>query len=147
MANWALMVLYGPRARVVASAVVVAAAIGFSACGGSDAPSEDPGEVTPSGTSFDVKVGDTFTIALSSNATTGYAWALEKDPDSTVVVLVGDRYVVPESSAVGSGGVQQLSFKAQGAGSTTIELWYVRSFDNPPEPARQAQFPVVVTGG
>jgi hypothetical protein len=37
-------------------------------------------------------------------------------------------------------------FEATGEGSTVIQLWYIRSFDDPPEPADRAQFEVVVAG-
>jgi hypothetical protein len=34
-----------------------------------------------------------------------------------------------------------------GDGSAVIELWYVRSFDDPPEPADRAEFEVIVGTG
>lgn len=117
------------------------------ACG--DDTDESPSDevaVTEPGTSFAVETGDEFTIVLESNITTGFAWALETEPAPEVVRLVDDVYVGPDTDVVGTGGRQELTFEAVGEGSDTIELWYVRSFDDPLEPADRATFDVVVDG-
>lgn len=102
---------------------------------------------TDDGTRFTVAPGDEFTIVLESNASTGYAWDLAADLDPAVVEAVGTRYVEPDTDLVGAPGREELTFLAVGDGSTFIQLWYVRSFDDPPEPAERAQFEVIVGTG
>lgn len=157
-----------PWLRRVLTGVVLAIALALvPACGddGADAPSgttsditsgttsditsditSDEPEFTEPGTVFEVSVGDEVTIVLESNATTGYAWALEREVLADVVVLVDDEYVAPETDLVGAGGRQELTFAAVGEGTAEIALWYVRSFDDPKEPAQRAVFEVVVDG-
>ena len=130
-------------------ALVACLTIGLGLVAGGDDADESPvGEVgvTEPGTTFTVEPGEEFTIVLESNITTGFAWALETEPSADVVRLVDDVYVGPETEVVGMGGCQELTFEGVGDGSDTIELWYVRSFDDPLEPADRAQFDVVVEG-
>lgn len=112
-----------------------------NACGG------DEGAFTDPGARFEVGVGDRFTVVLESNATTGFAWQLERELPESVVKLVRDEYLEPESNLVGAAGRQELTFEAVGDGSTFIQLWYIRAFDDPPEPADRAQFEVIVGSG
>jgi inhibitor of cysteine peptidase len=99
--------------------------------------------VTDRGTEFTIAVGERFEIVLESNITTGYTW-VEPEPVD-LVELVDDEYLPPDTDLVGAGGVQRLTFEAVAAGSGELYLWYVRSFDDPPEPADEARFPVEVT--
>jgi inhibitor of cysteine peptidase len=108
-----------------------------------DAAGPDVPAVTDRGAEFTVAVGERFEIVLESNATTGYAW-LEPEPGG-LVELVDDDYLPPDTDLVGAGGVQRLTFEAVTAGSGELYLWYVRSFDDPPEPADEARFPVEVS--
>jgi predicted secreted protein len=113
----------------------------LTACGGGEVTFTDPGE------RFDVDTGDRFTVVVESNITTGFSWALEAELDERVVRLVRDVYVEPDTDLVGAAGRQELTFEAVGDGSTFIQLWYVRSFDDPAEPADRAQFEVIVGTG
>ncbi|MDH3299426.1 MAG: protease inhibitor I42 family protein [Acidimicrobiia bacterium] len=122
---------------------VVVAALIFS-CG------DDAGDVltvTDRGATFDVAVGERFSIVLESNPSTGYAWAVEEPVPDQVLRLVDDLYHADESGLVGGGGLQELVFEGVGDGSIDLGLWYVRPFDDPPEPADQARFEVVVGAG
>lgn len=113
------------------------------ACGGDDLQLT----ATAHDTRFVVKPGDQFSVVLESNPTTGYAWALTEPLPSEVLRLVEDRYHEPETDLVGAPGLQELVFEGVGDGSTYIQLWYVRSFDDPPAPAERAQFEVIVGSG
>ncbi len=112
-----------------------------SGCGGDEVVFTDPGA------GFEVEVGDRFTVVLESNVTTGFSWQLERELPESLVTLVRDEYIEPESDLVGAGGRQELTFEAVGDGSTFIQLWYIRTFDDPPEPADRAQFEVIVGTG
>ena len=126
--------------RHVSSSSLVLALL-LAACGGGDVTFTDTGE------RFDVDPGDEFTVVLESNITTGFSWALESELDESVVRLVEDVYVEADTDLVGAAGRQELTFEAVGDGSTFIQLWYVRLFDDPPEPADRAQFEVIVGTG
>jgi inhibitor of cysteine peptidase len=115
--------------------------VALSGCGGDDVTFTDPGA------RFEVDPGDDFTVTLESNATTGFAWQLETALPENVVRLVRDVYVEPDTDLVGAAGRQELTFEGVGDGSTFIQLWYIRSFDDPPEPADRAQFEVIVGTG
>lgn len=110
-------------------------------CGSEEVPLTEPGTV------FEVDPDDDFVVVLESNATTGYAWELETDLPADVVRLVRDVYVEPDTDLVGAAGRQEFTFEGVGDGAAVIELWYVRSFDDPPEPADRAQFEVIVGTG
>ena len=101
-------------------------------------------DITPDDTEFDVSGGDQFRIVLESNVTTGFSWQLEEPLDEGVLILVDDDYIAPGTDAVGAPGKQELTFEAVGPGATSIELWYIRPFDSPPDPADEASFPVTV---
>lgn len=137
------------RGRIaLAACLTIGLGLGVAAgCGdGSDESPTGDVTLTEPGTTFTVEPGEEFTIVLESNITTGFAWALETEPSPDVVRLVDDVYVGPESDVVGMGGRQELTFEGVGEGSGAIELWYVRSFDDPLEPADRASFDVVVGG-
>jgi len=98
----------------------------------------DPGAV------FEVDPGDEFTIVLESNPSTGYSWELEVEPLAYVVRHVRSAYVEPDTDLVGAAGRQEITFEAVGDGTAVIQLWYVRSFEDSPEPAGRAEFEVRV---
>ena len=133
---------HGRPGLIVGSLVVVGLAL-VPAC--ADDPDPEPVGFTDPGSVFEVDVGDEVTIVLESNATTGYAWELEVPLLEDVIRLVGDEYVAPDTDLVGAGGRQELTFEAVGVGTAEVSLWYVRSFDDPKEPAERAVFDVVVT--
>jgi len=87
-------------------------------------------------TEITAKAGDTFTIQLESNPTTGYSWVAAIG-DETILELTNSEYLEKpvDTAIVGSGGVDSLTFKALKAGAATITLTYERSWekDSPAE--------------
>lgn len=81
-------------------------------------------------TQISVKAGDTFTIRLEENPTTGYAWTADIS-DQTVVELAKEEYKQEsaEEDIVGAGGVKELTFKALKKGEAAVTLKYERSFE------------------
>jgi len=75
------------------------------------------------GRSVVVKAGDSLTISLSENATTGYTWAVEP-LDGNVVELV-DTPTYLASPQIGSGGRREFTFVARrnGQGTIRLQLW------------------------
>jgi len=73
-------------------------------------------------------VGQQIIITIPSNATTGYAWELAT-LDTAVVENTDQTYITPVSDLAGAGGWERWTFKAIGAGSTTLRLEYRRSWE------------------
>ncbi len=78
---------------------------------------------------INANAGDTFTIELAANLTTGYDWAVRIINDD-IVSLVSKEYLpAVDTSIVGSGGVDVFTFKAVRTGFAIINLDYARSFE------------------
>jgi len=73
------------------------------------------------------QVGDTFTISLPSNPTTGYSWELDFDPD--YLELVSDDFVIT-SNLFGAPGIQSFELKAINQGRTELTMIYKRSWED-----------------
>ena len=71
--------------------------------------------------------GETLTVELAGNPTTGYEWTLARI-DAAFLRLAGATYA-PDSSAIGSGGTYTFRFEALHAGATTLGLVYRRSWE------------------
>ena len=92
--------------------------------------------------------GDTFTVTLVSNPTTGYQWQFGTPPyDDTVMILRGDKYIRPEEQLAGAPGKRSLSFLAEGSGRTGLRLIYVRPWEKTQPPAKEYNLMVIVKDG
>ena len=74
-------------------------------------------------------VNGEFAIALGSNPTTGYSWNVSYD--ASLLSLEKEEYTPDktEPGLVGAGGTQRYQFKALKAGSTEINLTYLRTWE------------------
>lgn len=99
----------------------------------------------PGDTAISAKAGETFTIELEENPTTGYQWSVTVS-DETVVALDKDEYVPDDMSGdiAGSGGTRALTFKAIKAGGATIDMVNERSWEPSPDDEK-LQFNVTVS--
>jgi inhibitor of cysteine peptidase len=126
--------------------ILVALVLALSGCG--DDAGEQTLSETDANTRFLVESGDVFTVVLESNPSTGYRWDLVEPLPREVLRLSGDSIIESDDEElVGASWLQQMEFEAVGDGSTFIQLWYIRPFDDPPEPADRAQFEVIVGSG
>jgi inhibitor of cysteine peptidase len=76
-------------------------------------------------TSVQLGVGDTFTLELPGNATTGYTWAVSPLAVDTVIEPVGDIvFAAGSSDLMGAPGVFTAQFKAVAAGSVPLIMLY-----------------------
>ena len=108
---------------------------------GDDAVTNSSPAVYHQGDAISVATGDEFVIALPANPSTGYSWTAGDDPD---VSFVSNRQV-SGGSQPGASGTQELTFRAEQAGTSTLELAYARSFEKGVPPAKTATFAVTVT--
>ena len=101
-----------------------------------------------SGRTLHLDRGDTFTVQLVSNPTTGYLWQFGTPPyDETVMILRGDKYIRPEEELCGAPGKRSLSFLAEGSGRTGLRLIYVRPWEKNRPPAQEFNLMVIVKDG
>lgn len=84
-----------------------------------------------SGCASTQKDGDTVSVQLKSNPTTGSSWTAAI-ADSSIAVLASDTYTQDKAAKgrIGAGGVQTLTFKCLKEGSTDIILTYGRPWEN-----------------
>lgn len=73
------------------------------------------------------RVGRTFTVRLSSNPSTGYAWHLT--PDEHVDVVEETFESAAAEGVVGSGGTQVFKLRARQVGRTTLTFVHRRAWE------------------
>ena len=83
---------------------------------------------TPANATISTSNGQEFEVALDSNPSTGYQW-LVTGLDESLVMLLEDEYVPPESNLIGAGGKQVFTFRALGEGQTGIDFEYARPWE------------------
>lgn len=95
------------------------------------------------------KSGPFFTIALQSNPTTGYSWAL-KNYDANLIMPVGRKFYAPANNRnmTGAPGYEKWTFQVKSEGFivpqvTSIDLIYLRPWEG--QGARVVSFKVVIT--
>jgi inhibitor of cysteine peptidase len=114
-------------------AVLALLVLALAACGGDSGGADGGGDSievaeADSGGSREVAVGEEIDVVLPSNPTTGYSWNALGETDAAVVALV-DRDYEPSSDAVGAGGMETLTYRAEGPGETTIDLGYFQPWE------------------
>jgi inhibitor of cysteine peptidase len=93
----------------------------------------------------EVSAGDTFTITLDSNATTGFQWTVQaKIANESVLNQIAHDYVAPNGKALGQAGTEQWTFKAVNAGTTTVNLSYDRTWEGGEKGVRTFELTAVV---
>ena len=150
------------RRRWVATAALAMAVIGVAACSSSDSEStttttaapasttttaaQDGGDIVTEPGPVSLGVGDRATLELEANPTTGYQWELATEPDSSIVAVVSDTYTAAtnDTGMVGAGGTQVIVIEGVAAGSTTLELRYVRPWETDGAAAQTASFDITV---
>jgi len=88
--------------------------------------------------------GDTLVVALASTPGTGFGWKVA-ELDSKMLREIGTPEVIPGSHPMpGASATQVFHFQAVGAGSTGLELDYVRPWEKGAAPARTFRLGVTV---
>ena len=103
---------------------IVMAVLGFFGigCGKGEAPK--PVEYSADGRSV--------SIALTENGTTGYRWKC-KINDENIVGLSGDKFInTADPMLMGAPGTRVFTFTSKTVGKTTVELSYLREWENIP---------------
>jgi inhibitor of cysteine peptidase len=79
------------------------------------------------GKDIPLKVGQTFSIALPENPTTGYRWIFVQKCGPTCS-LIGDSFD-PRTHLLGSPGVHEWHFRADAPGTATVDMRLAREWD------------------
>ena len=95
------------------------------------------------GRAVQLAVGQTLTLRLASDLSTGHTWQIATDPDARVLIVVDSGYDRPRASAPGTTGQAWWVLHATGAGSTSIALRYGRPWESVPD-ARQFTMNITV---
>ena len=81
----------------------------------------------------EVQAGETFTVTLCSNPTTGFLWSeTAQISDQTVLEQVDHKFVSPESEPPpppGTPGQEVWTFKALKKGTSTVSMEYSRPWE------------------
>ena len=150
----------------MAAGAVVLTVAPFAACGDDDSASttttpsdattttesgdtstskgSDDGTVITASGPVTLAKGETATIELEGNVTTGYTWTVTQEPDAAVAKVVSNEYVAPEGGAVGAGGHQKIVLEGVADGTTTLDLAYSREWETDVAPAETAKFEITV---
>lgn len=115
-----------------------------SACNGSNRIRQFASE--DNGKTGEVRAGDTFTVTLISNLTTGYQWDIEQ-LDPAILQQVGEAAYEPDNKKgdmVGAGGKETFTFKAQANGQTDLTLIYHRRWEKGIQPIETFKMTIVV---
>ena len=103
----------------------------LTACnGGNHAVNEDM-----NGQIISVKAGETLTVKLDGNPTTGYSWQLA-DMNDAILKQAGDPDYKADSLLVGSGGTYTYHFTAMSAGTVVLKFNYLRIWEKDVTPYR-----------
>ena len=104
-----------------------------------------------SGGTFELRVGDTVTVGLRSNGTTGYGWYPRHGAGNVQILAEkGDLYQVdsaPDGSlpTAGQGGTHYFAYRVIGPGICGIALEYKRPWESAP-PLRTFDVMIKATG-
>ncbi len=85
--------------------------------------------VSENQTSVEVKKGQEFTIKLTSNASTGYSWAVDDAYDKNVVTKVSNSYKAAKTDRSGAPGEELWVFKGKNTGSTKLSFKYAQPWE------------------
>ena len=88
------------------------------------------------GKTFELAVGQTLTLELEANPTTGYGWEVV-ETGGGILEQVGEpifQQTAARGQALGADGVQILAFKAVGRGEGLLELVYRRPWEKDADP-------------
>ena len=126
------------KSRLILMCVVAIASLSLLAC----SPTAKPASVEVScddfyqhkhlGQQIEVAAGDSFSVTLCSNPTTGFQWESAQISDQTVLEQVDHKFISPQSEPPpppGTPGQDVWTFKALKEGTSTVSLEYSRPWE------------------
>lgn len=97
------------------------------------------------GGQVDLHAGQILTVSLESNPTTGYLWQVARYDDAILHQLGEAEFKQGgEEGLVGAGGIETFRFETVRTGETSLELMYVRPWEQGVTPEKMFTIQVVV---
>lgn len=98
-----------------------------------------------SGKTKTYKVGQHFVLTLPENPTTGYVWNVQTEPSyQTAISKVSDRFIVPKTRMVGSGGTHVFVFNAISPGIAQIKGYHARPWEQNASPEAAVEYNIII---
>jgi inhibitor of cysteine peptidase len=92
-----------------------------------------------------LQVGQILAVSLESNPTTGYSWQVTHSDDAILQQLGEVEFKqAGEEGLVGAGGIETFRFEAVRAGETSLELGYLRPWEEGVSPEKTFTIQVYV---
>ena len=124
------------KSKLILTCAVVAASLCLFACtprqASVDVSCDEFYEQNHISKEVDVAVGDSFTVTLCSNPTTGFQWESAQISDQTVLQQTDHKFVPPPERpepVEGEAGKEVWTFKALKKGTTEVSLEYSRPWE------------------
>ena len=92
---------------------------------------------------YEIGVGDSFQLELTSNPSTGYSWNWSNQQAVSVVEKTDSKYTASNPGSIGGGGSEVWTFKGLKSGSDSLKFEYKRSWE-PDSPAEAKTIKVTV---
>lgn len=132
-------------------AMAMAGALALSFAGGCVGPKEFQLDASKNGSSLNAEVGDSITLELEGNPTTGFLWVFAAPYDEEILIMTGESYSKPDegkdgAKRMGAPTTKTMTFKAVGPGRTGLKLEYRRPWEKGIAPAKVFECLVSVTG-
>ncbi len=86
------------------------------------------------GKTTSLKIGQTLEVALKSNPTTGYEWAVLKNNPKLLAVVGASTYDPNKTGMAGAPTMQRLRFEGVKTGTVNLELGYRRPWEKNKKP-------------
>ena len=93
---------------------------------------------------FNIEAGQTFSLSLEANPSTGYSWVLSQPPDEKILKLLSQNFV-PSGNQVGAPGKDVWKFQGLIAGNTGFILQYQPSQGTNVTPEKKENIKVTIT--
>ena len=127
--------------------IIMAGIVGGSVAASGGESKNVAADASYSGKTIEISAGNSLTVTLDSNPTTGFSWALKAIGNESVLEQAGHEFKAAPASnppLLGAGGKEIWTFKALNKGSSTISMEYVRSWEQNVEPQDTFALTVVV---
>jgi inhibitor of cysteine peptidase len=95
-----------------------------------------------SGKTVEIKCGNQLEVELPGNPTTGYVWEVSS-LNSNVMRLDKTDFIANEKT-IGSGGFEVMKFQAIAAGTSVLNLKFLRSFEHNIPPIKTFRVTVII---
>jgi inhibitor of cysteine peptidase len=127
--------------------IIIAGIVGGSVAASGGESKNVAADASYSGKTIEISAGNSLTVTLDSNPSTGFSWVLKGIGNESVLEQAGHEFKAAPASdppLLGAGGKEIWTFKALNKGSSTISMEYVRSWEQNVEPQDTFALTVVV---